>query len=185
MYKAVLSTAVGSVNVPFGESFTETLGRVLVVHDYAGARVTCAVIAQAPPAHADVKDLGKYPGYTGSVAIIGSAKMDFAGSTVKINYNLAGVEAVCAKPTDASNCCGIHIHEGKSCADATSPGGHYYNKDQFDYDPWQAVVYTAIGTKAAGTVSLEYGYDFNSTVGRALVVHDSTGARVTCALIKN
>ena len=39
-------TASGSVSVTYGHDDLETLGRVLVIHDSTGARITCTVIAE-------------------------------------------------------------------------------------------------------------------------------------------
>ena len=38
---------------------------------------------------------------------------------------------------------------------------------------------------AAGSLRVAYGYDVLETVGRLLVLHDSTGARISCQVIGN
>ena len=38
-----------------------------------------------------------------------------------------------AADCSAANCMGIHVHEGTSCVDADSQGGHYFFTDE---DPW-------------------------------------------------
>ena len=38
---------------------------------------------------------------------------------------------------------------------------------------------------AAGSLRVTYGYNVLETVGRLLVLHDSTGARISCQVIGN
>ena len=37
----------------------------------------------------------------------------------------------------------------------------------------------------SGTLRVDYGYDTTETLGRLLVLHDSTGARISCQVIEN
>jgi uncharacterized surface protein with fasciclin (FAS1) repeats len=79
-----------------------------------------------------------------------------------------------------SNACGIHIHEGKTCDDASAVGGQYYGVDS---DPWGALVYnTKYGKYASGSVKAAIGQGQDIS-GRAVVVHDSSGGRVACATL--
>lgn len=136
----------------------------------------------AIPKTADVP-LIKIPAYSGAAVITGSAFMTFVKDTVIIDYNLAGVEATCATPNaSAANSCGIHIHSGTSCTNSSSQGGHYYSPaDQTD--PWKQTYYIANDTVASGTVYVTYGAMSGETLGRVMIVHDYTGARVTCSVI--
>merc|ERR1712048_259894 len=82
------------------------------------------------------------------------------------------------------NASGIHIHEGMTCDDADSVGGHYYDGDSIAADPWSPITYQASAdgtTKGKTKASIGAGQDIT---GRAIVVHDKTGARVACALIE-
>ena len=38
---------------------------------------------------------------------------------------------------------------------------------------------------AVGSLRVAYGYDFIETIGQLLVLHDSTGARISCQVIGN
>merc|ERR1711907_296560 len=105
---------------------------------------------------------------------------------VYMSYSISGTEAKECKtpPEGVANACGIHIHEGTTCDDADAVGGHYYNKTSVASDPWPAVTYsTSVDGSATGEVqSIEIGTELDIS-GRALVVHDSAGVRVACALL--
>ena len=72
-------------------------------------------------------------------------------------------------------------------ADSTLPGGHYWNEEKVEADPWVNVVYSEgvhrHGHVAAGHAEADLGYDYAQSVGHVLVVHNRAGARVTCAVI--
>jgi len=124
--------------------------------------------------------LGPYPGYTGDLRVTGevNAYLGNTGNTW-VTYFLNGLEEACRTiPEGVANACGIHIHEGTTCEDA-SIGGHYFATGS---DPWLGLGYSARGGKAQGSVQANIGLG-GDILGRAIVVHDSTGARVACALI--
>jgi hypothetical protein len=134
-----------------------------------------------------ISDLGKYPGYEGPM-IFGHATLAFDNEKgVAITYDLVGIDSACSVPDVVwANSCGIHIHEGTSCADTTGPGGHYYDQSAYSTDPWAKIDYEApyiSGTTASGHVSVKFGYTFAQSVGHVLVVHDRSGGRATCAEI--
>merc|ERR1712139_499833 len=108
------------------------------------------------------------------------------GHEAGVWFDMAGLEVENCKsaPAGVANACGIHIHEGMTCDDAAAVGGHYYNKDSIVSDPWSPVTYTVKedGTASGNIQSIEIG-EGQDIAGRALVVHDSTGARVACALL--
>lgn len=97
-----------------------------------------------------------------------------------------GLEAqLCATPPEGvGNACGIHIHSGSTCDDASGVGGHYYHGD-LAADPWSPVVYTpdAFGDSTSFGTSIAIGQTLSDVVGRAIVVHDHTGGRVACGII--
>merc|ERR1711881_738872 len=99
-----------------------------------------------------------------------------------LTYSLQGLEDACkTTPEGVANACGIHIHEGKTCDDADAVGGHYYDTDSIEADPWSPVGYVTRhgGSAGSGKAAIGQGQDI---AGRAIVVHDSTGGRVACAL---
>jgi hypothetical protein len=150
-----------------------------------------------------VSSLSPYPGFTGD-PVEGGVELSFHNNAVNISYQLKNIDRQCSNPDKATpNSCGIHIHEGKSCDDATKVGGHYYNKDLLTTDPWAAIIYgdeavkqfeknsglfggvnnlffrTAVGRSKP----IEIGFTFDETVGRTVVLHNYKGNRVTCNVI--
>lgn len=126
-----------------------------------------------------VTDLGSYPGYKGNQTITGTVKLSYTKGGVTIDYALEGVEEACAAVGPKPNSCGIHIHKGTSCANATDPMGHYYSGNMSD--PWVTVVYTANGTSAEGSTGfVDMAATWDDAQGRVLVVHEYSGGRVTC-----
>merc|ERR1711990_787790 len=143
-------------------------GRAIVVHDSTGGRVGCALL----PAKLAVRDatLAPYPGYSGELSVTGTVGAYLYNNDAYVWYNIAGVEADCAMaPEGVANACGIHIHEGMTCDDADSVGGHYYDADSIDADPWSPVGYvTKIGgfARGSGKAAIGQGQDI---AGRAIV----------------
>jgi uncharacterized surface protein with fasciclin (FAS1) repeats len=126
-------------------------------------------------------ELGVYPGYEGSLKVEGEVNGYLAKSgNAYVTYSLRGLEKACeTTPEGVGNACGIHIHEGKTCDDATQVGGHYYATES---DPWGVLGYNSKYGYARGSVKAAIG-DGEDISGRAIVVHDSTGGRVACALL--
>lgn len=123
-----------------------------------------------------------YPGYNATdFDTSGEVIVTFShGETSHFNFrfDLSGVPPNCVN-------CGIHIHQGKTCSDANSVGGHYY---KVDVDPWTTdggAIYTSDGDGlTAGSFTLLTGYDtMLQNVGHAVVIHDQEGVRVSCGLL--
>lgn len=141
---------------------------------------------------ASAASLQPYPGYAGDLQVTGSAgAFYYYLDQVGVWFDLEGLEADnCATvPAGVANACGIHIHEGTTCDDAEAVGGHYWGtlakgNESITSDPWAAVSYNVTEDgKAKGTIQdITIGVDQDIS-GRALVVHDSAGARVACALL--
>jgi len=128
--------------------------------------------------------LGAYPGYSGDLRITGEVKARKVLGKVFVDYDLKGVEDACKTTPDGIRyACGIHIHEGRTCNDHGKVGHEYWESSQTD--PWWSARYTTQnGSVANGRVSADIGRKRHSGIaGRALVVRDSTGARVACALL--
>jgi Cu/Zn superoxide dismutase len=152
-------------------------GRVLVAHDASGNRIGCGVL-ESTPGH--VVNLASYPDYSGSYnEPFGTFLVEESNSGVTIEGTLGNVAPSCVD-------CGIHIHSGFTCDDADGVGGHFYDSDYWDSDPWT----TTYSSNAKGHASVSVSVDGFSTASafnlptayHALVVHDSTD-RVGCGII--
>ena len=98
-----------------------------------------------------------------------------------------GLDPTCSGPCTAMNCCGVHIHEGTSCDDASTIGGHFWNMDLIPEDPWQDIRYTIQGglPSALNDLSVTTGLGPEDITGRTVVVHDYNGVRIGCAVIQD
>jgi len=124
--------------------------------------------------------MNRYPGYTGDITPAGSVKVTFHKQTfTKLSYYLFGLQSGC---TD----CGVHIHEGTTCDNADEVGGHHFS---VPVDPWTPAGGTTYDANkrgfAKGSFTLTSGDDtFADNVGRAVVIHDQDGTRISCGILK-
>jgi len=171
------TTGIGAVSVTTGASAMEVEGRAVVIHDRTGARIACSLFHPTSLALAATSFVSYYD-YTGSLSVSGSlGPLMTHGTTQTFTYSLSGVDPACANGAgDAANSCGVHIHSGMACAD--NAGGHYFTGDVTS-DPWTTVAYTT----GKGTMSVTTGATAPEVEGRAVVIHDFTGARIACALL--
>ena len=91
----------------------------------------------------------------------------------------------------AANGCGTHVHSGYGCEDAAAQGGHWYNaaNDIPGMDPWTIAGYKTTNSdgEALFTGSIFSGYDIDVDAeleGRAFVIHNNAGGRVSCGIIE-
>ena len=80
----------------------------------------------------------------------------------------------------AKNGCGVHIHAGDSCADATSQGGHFFSTDS---DPWGNVVYDHTDAKGSAAWKFDVDIERSDVDGKAFIVHGNDGGRVACGIL--
>lgn len=129
-----------------------------------------------------VSTFGTYPGGT-DPGITGTVTLNFVnGDEVQLSWDLDGVDSGCSSGGFGGNSCGIHIHSGTTCIDGNLVSGHYYDTNTISDDPW-TTSFTSSGTTTIGTFSVVHGYNYEDSVGKTLVIHDFTGARVTCTVI--
>lgn len=166
-------------------------GRTIVVHAADGTRVACGVLEEgtyasigAYPDYGASQSgvFGVYPGYDGDYVVSGSVQVsDQADGGILLRYEiLSGPRCV------GSGGCGIHIHEGTTCDVADDVGGHYY--EGMSDDPWDTFV-VADDDSTDHSGDIEMG-DFTVSgdypvAGRAVVLHDTDGTRIACALLKD
>ncbi|KAJ1453340.1 hypothetical protein M885DRAFT_498641 [Pelagophyceae sp. CCMP2097] len=128
-------------------------------------------------------DFEPYFGYTGSLAAAGTGDgATFASGYVDFAYVLAGLDPDCETgASTAANSCGIHIHEGTSCdADGL---GHFYDPLAVSVDPWASVVYAPDSSGNVEEIKIGVVIGYTAVVGRVMIVHDFSGARIACAAI--
>lgn len=177
-------TSSGSATVEYGYGYADTIGKTLVIHDEQAARVTCTVIHYTETV-VTIPTWSVYPGYTGDI-VLGTGNfvtLGFVEDSVAIAYSLEDGDAACTQAGSEPNSCGIHIHSGTSCVDASLVGGHYYNSDILTTDPWSDIVYTPDESGGYVASRVTTGYTYADSEGRAFVVHGLDGGRVACALI--
>jgi len=69
---------------------------------------------------------------------------------------------------NATNGCGVHIHDGKSCENTTLPGGHYFEAPQ-TVDPWIEERYSSNANGTANFAGVADIGNTNDLEGRAFV----------------
>jgi hypothetical protein len=124
-------------------------------------------------------EFGLYPGYVGKLMPDGEAIVRFnMDGSFHLKLDVAGVEQGCTA-------CGVHIHTGTTCDNATLVGGHYWDTAIFGEgaanDPWN--VWGFYKTDILGMTTTAFagdsgvGYELN--VGRAAVLHAAVSADLT------
>lgn len=184
----------GTAEVAFalmpGTSSADITGKAVIVHDYDGDRIGCALLEMPMPDQV-AAPFGKYFSVPADLSdyakVISGAKISTTPEKTTIDYMVADVDPACAAGPDlaqSANSCGIHIHAGTSCEQDAL--GHYYAVGS---DPWGEGYYTAQSATdqyfvyAAGKFSLKAGLDQAAITGKTLIVHDQAGGRTHCAPI--
>jgi len=133
----------------------------------------------------------KYPESSSKLNVVGHMAIATDGQSQTLRWSMSGLDTACvegwleiARP---ANSCGVHIHTGTSCDTAAGVGGHFWDNDQLESDPWKTTVYSAEGGSSVQTSDSEIvttGLTSDDILGRVMVVHDSTGARIACGVIE-
>jgi Cu/Zn superoxide dismutase len=142
----------------------------------------------------------RFPDADGAVILcftnpLGSSATSAGGAdTATVSLEVQGLRQLTAG--------GFHVHSGTSCADATSQEGHYWNSDTLDGlgpvgdgDPWfniaspLAPTGTGYTTDEHGTgrayYFVDYGYGYDDTVGKVIIIHDTVGTQADVDLGAN
>lgn len=136
-----------------------------------------------PAAKADGATLaakfGPYPGYTGTFMPDGEMIVRFnMDGSFHLKLNVSGVEPDCTG-------CGVHIHTGTTCENATLVGGHYWDTTIFGEgaanDPWNVWGFYKTDVLGMSTTALagDSGVGYELNVGRAAVLHAAVSADLT------
>jgi len=125
-----------------------------------------------------VANIAAYPGWTGTApsgtVVVGTASGSGSATILKLTYDLANLGAGISG--------GVHIHTGKSCAEASGVGGHYWATVP---DLWIPIKYGTSNANGAssGEVTLASGLSLPLQEGHTIVLHTTGGARTGCGVI--
>jgi len=127
--------------------------------------------------------LEKYPGYTGDIDLSDGSKVIVNFRKKKIMFKFVG-------KSGEPNCvdCGVHIHSGNTCDDATLVGGHYWNdREGTKNDPWNPANGAVYKSNSEGMSKAKFiirsGYNIDDNEGHAVVVHGQDGTRIGCGVL--
>merc|ERR1712166_341118 len=133
----------GDPRLALGAADFSAFSRVVIVHNVAGKKIGCGVLAPSNPVMGTV-----------------TASTTNKGGGIKLDWDLAGLPA----STDTSGKNGIHVHYGTSCdSETTVKGdapdgaskGHYYNPKPGIVDPWANVKWESdVDGKSTGRVKV-------------------------------
>ena len=136
--------------------------------------------------------IGRYPGYNlelgawvnpnGHVRAIYLQDGGESGTEILFEFDVYENEDHCKE-------CRIHIATGTTCEDANEVGGHYWNSDVFDEDPWtrrNGAYYNSNNNgKAIGAFEIDNGYTHEENLGHAVVIYAMDGrAKIGCGILE-
>mmetsp|Transcript_2627 Transcript_2627/g.5360 ORF Transcript_2627/g.5360 Transcript_2627/m.5360 type:complete len:263 (+) Transcript_2627:721-1509(+) len=143
--------------------------RAVVVHDSSGNRIVCGVLLSTV---GEVVTLGPYPGNAANTDTAGTLVVTQGSAGVSIMGTVTNVEASCTS-------CGLQIHTGYTCDDASAVGGHFY--DTSGSGPWASTSHTSNENGVASVaVSDVAGFTSISASGMPTAFHC---ARSGCGVI--
>ena len=126
--------------------------------------------------------MGAYPGYVGALSPSGTVNVDFFNDDAfRFQFIMSGLHPSCSK-------CGVHIHAGTTCSNASLVGPHSWNTLAFGpVDPWTPINGSFYDSDSYGYAEryfhLDSGYDFTETDKHAVVFHDQNGTRISCGTL--
>ena len=162
----------------------------LTVHSQNGTRIGCGIIeavdtTENPKFLSTETENLTSSGVSSQVTTYsyGSDTVCYFGKALQLEPNL--VSYLNNNPV-GTNCnftngCGVHVHEGTSCFNRTTQGGHLYSAP---VDPWLYTMYhsTSASGSAYFTGCVETGVP-EVPDSRAFVIHSDNGTRVSCGLL--
>lgn len=87
-----------------------------------------------------------------------------------------------ASKCTAKNGCGVHIHNGKSCDNNDTQGGHYFFYSSLR-DPWLDQKYSSDPSGKA-VISSIVSIETNILNDFPVIVHDEQGSRIGCGILE-
>lgn len=166
-----------------------------VVHSKNGTRIGCGPIVKVPVGQgkllsSSTTNLTK-SGVKSDV-VVQTIEPDIAcyfGGAQNLEPNLVSFlnknKTLMGMNCNFTNGCGVHIHNGTSCFNTSTQGGHYYNSVTYPIDPWLFTMYPATDRVGSTyyTGCVETGVPM--FVNRPFVVHSNNGTRVSCGLLNS
>ena len=137
--------------------------------------------------------IGRYPGYNlelgawvnpnGHVRTIYLQDGGESGTEMLFEFDVYENEDHCKD-------CRIHIATGMTCEDADEVGGHYWNSNVLDEDPWtrrNGAFYNSNNNgKAIGAFEVDNGYSYGENVGHAVVIYAMDGrTKIGCGILED
>ncbi|KAL7562280.1 hypothetical protein ACA910_014501 [Epithemia clementina (nom. ined.)] len=172
-------------------------GRAFIVHAANGTRVACGLLKplaleEATLFHTQTQSLSADgDGGVSSAAVLAAGIPGFDNGQVCFYGRAKGLEANLTTFLEggthctSTNGCGVHVHEGFSCAPEEQLG-HFYNQDSVAIDPWLLVGYemTTNDGDAFFADCVETGIENPMDMkGRAVIVHANDGSRTSCGIL--
>jgi len=155
-------------------------GKPFVVHNDAGARVSCGLLFPAFPVYVATLSELDSSGVAGEVTVFASpGRLLGVGTATGLEANLSATPS--GSNCTAKNGCGVHVHSGTGCASSGEQGGHFYASGATD--PWTTVRYS--GTDAQGVADFSFSVAAGpaSIAGKPFIIHNDAGARVACGIL--
>jgi len=182
-----MSNATFTINSGYG--IGDNVDHAVVVHAQDGTRIACGVLSRFRNAAKSCKPkktvlqtcITKYPAYEGNLDIRGKVRVAYTHENLMFRYKLKGADIDCKE-------CGIHIHSGTTCNNATLVGGHYWDDHNGSMsDPWNleggSTYSTNLGGFTKNSFRFNAGFDAQENIGHAVVVHDKEGTRYGCGVL--
>jgi len=175
----VTGLSLGYFTIKTGyDTVVENLGHAVVVHESGGTRAACGLLGNGREYMATIT---AYPDYSGNTIITGYVVVaeEYENSEMlRISYSLSGMEA--------STTGGMHIHTGTTCSSADLVGGHFYDTESLNSDPWTTEWSSDNIGDGYGQITIDSGYLLDQNYGHSFVVHlssNSGSTRAACGLI--
>ena len=88
----------GSVVVDTGGTYSEVIGRALIIHAYDGSRIGCALLSDGASASLAASAFVPYYSYAGNLTSVGGSvgPMTTSGTTQTFSYALENADPACA-----------------------------------------------------------------------------------------
>jgi len=178
-YSSTDSMGAASFSFELSTSAKSIAGKPFIIHNNAGGRVACGILSPAVAHSAELMSLGM-SGVTGGVTVYTSSSVIAgAGWASGLDPGLRD-DSQGGSDCVATNGCGTHVHSGTSC-DTDLQGGHLATSA--GQDPWTSIRYTSTNANGHASFVFSVQSDRTDVLGKPFIVHNNSGARVSCGLL--